>query len=154
MRIRPYEETDAEAIVTLFYETVHKVNAQDYTPEQLRVWAPVVPDAAAWHERMAKRHTLVAEEKGKIFAFAELDNSGYLDMFYCHHDAQRQGIGSWLYSKVETAALESGLTRMTTDASISARPFFEHQGFSLVKENKIERGGVKLANFTMEKELA
>ena len=31
MRIRPYERKDAEAIVALFHETVHRVTA--YTPE-------------------------------------------------------------------------------------------------------------------------
>ena len=61
MQIRPYDKSDAEAIVTLFHDTVHRVCAADYTPEQLRAWAPEIPDAAVWHERMAQGHTLVVE---------------------------------------------------------------------------------------------
>lgn len=153
MRIRPYEEADAEAIVCLFYETVHRVNARDYTPDQLRAWAPKVPDAVVWHQRMAQAHTLVVEEAGQLFAFAELDNSGNLDMFYCRHDAQRQGIGTWLFSKITAAALNSGMTRMTTEASITAKPFFERQGFSQIKQNRILRDGIELINYSMEKRL-
>ncbi len=153
MRIRPYRQADAEAIVTLFYDTVHRVAAADYTPEQLDAWAPKVPDPAAWHGRMAPRHTLVAEEKGEIYGFAELDGNGYLDMFYCRHDAQRKGIGSRLFGKIQQRARDVGLSRIVTDASITARPFFERQGFRLIKQNSIERHGVTLTNFTMEKTL-
>ncbi len=39
MLIRPYERNDAEAIVTLFYESVRTVAAADYTPEQLAACA-------------------------------------------------------------------------------------------------------------------
>jgi hypothetical protein len=31
---------DADQIVTLFYDTVHSVNARDYTPKQFDAWAP------------------------------------------------------------------------------------------------------------------
>jgi putative acetyltransferase len=43
---------------------------------------------------------------------------------------------------------------MVTQASITARPFFEDQGFRVVKRNGIERAGVELTNFTMAKRLA
>jgi GNAT superfamily N-acetyltransferase len=154
MQIRPYDKSDAEAIVTLFHDTVHRVCAADYTPEQLRAWAPEIPDAAVWHERMAQGHTLVVEEKGQLFAFAKLAENGCLHMFFCRHDVQRQGIGSWLFSKIKTAALDAGMARITTEASITARPFFERQGFVLVKENRVTRAGVELTNYTMEKALS
>ena len=153
MRIRPYEQADAAAIVALFYETVHRVAAADYTPEQLDAWAPEVPDPAAWHARMAPRHTLVAEDKGEILAFAELEEGGTLHMFYCRHDAQRQGIGSRLFGKIQNAARGLGLRRMVAHASITARPFFERQGFRVVKQNRVEHHGVALTNFTMEQSL-
>ena len=48
MRIRSYVRRDAEAIVRLFYDTVHRANAADYTPAQLEAWAPEVPDPEPW----------------------------------------------------------------------------------------------------------
>ena len=39
VNIRPYSPEDCEAMARLFYETVHTVNAADYTPEQLDAWA-------------------------------------------------------------------------------------------------------------------
>ena len=60
MIVRDYREDDAGKICRLFYETVRSVNLKDYSPEQVRAWAPAPPDPAAWHGRMSGRHTLVA----------------------------------------------------------------------------------------------
>jgi putative acetyltransferase len=40
MRIRPVKPADAPEIARLYYETVHRVNARDYAPEQIAAWAP------------------------------------------------------------------------------------------------------------------
>ena len=39
MQIRRYTPEDLPQIAELFYNTVHTVNARDYTREQLDVWA-------------------------------------------------------------------------------------------------------------------
>ena len=38
--LRSYCPADLDTIERLFYETVHTVNAADYSPEQLDAWAP------------------------------------------------------------------------------------------------------------------
>ncbi len=39
MKLRTYRSEDCLEMAHLFYETVHTVNAKDYTQEQLNVWA-------------------------------------------------------------------------------------------------------------------
>jgi len=39
MFIRKYKTSDCRHLAELFYNTVHSVNAKDYTDEQLDVWA-------------------------------------------------------------------------------------------------------------------
>ena len=153
MLIRNYNRTDAAAITRLFYETVRYVNLRDYSEQQVRAWAPAVPDPQIWHSRMSERCTLVAEENGQIIAFAELESDGHLDMFYCRKDAIRRGVGRSLYGAVELKAIELGLEHIFTDASITARPFFEHLGFSILRKQIVTRGGIELSNFRMEKRL-
>lgn len=153
MLIRLYKSGDAAKIVTLFYDTVHAACAADYTPQQLDAWAPEVPDPEVWHARMAKRHTLVAEDEGEIQGFAELDGNGTLDMLFCRPEVLGRGVGWGLYGGIEEIARGAAMLRIVTDASITARPFFERQGFKLLKQNSIERAGTELTNFTMEKRL-
>jgi putative acetyltransferase len=153
MLIRDYNQGDAAAITRLFYETIRFVNLQDYSEQQVRAWAPVVPDPEIWHSRMSERYTLVAEESGQILAFAELERDGHLDMFYCRKEVIRRGVGRSLYRAVELKAIGLRLEGIFTDASITARPFFEHCGFSIIREQIVTRGGIELSNFRMEKRL-
>jgi putative acetyltransferase len=60
MRIRRVRRTDIPEISRLSYETVHRVNARDCSPEQIRAWAPRVYPDAFWQAVMEKRlrHTV------------------------------------------------------------------------------------------------
>jgi putative acetyltransferase len=151
--IRYYEAGDAPEIVRLFFETVRSVNRADYSDERLEAWAASVPDPEEWHARMAGRRTLVAEEGGEVVGFAELEYDGRLDMLYVRKDAVGRGVGRRLYEAVEREARGQGLGWIFTEASITARPFFEQQGFRVVREQMVSRRGVSMTNFVMEKEL-
>ena len=152
-KIRAYDAGDASGIVRLFYETVRSVNRADYSDEQVEAWAPGVPDPEEWHARMSGRLTLVAEEGGEVVGFAELEEDGHLDMLYLRTDAVRRGVGPQLYRAAEQEALGEGLGRIFTEASITARPFFEREGFRVKREQTVVARGVSMANFVMEKDL-
>ena len=153
MIVRDYRRDDAAEICRLFYETVHSVNLKDYSPEQVRAWAPVPPDPEAWHGRMSGRHTLVVEGNDEVVGFAELEEDGHLDMFYVRSNVVGRGVGSLLYAAVEERARRLGIGRIFTEASITARPFFGRKGFAVLRRNSVVRNGVELTNFSMEKVL-
>ena len=152
-RIRDYEQADTPAIARLFYETVRSVNRADYSEEQVQAWAPAIPDAGEWHDRMAGRKTLVAEEGGEVVGFCELEEDGHLDMFYVRKDAVGRGIGRSLYEAAEQEARGWNLGCIFTEASVTARPFFERRGFRVLSERRVSRQGVELTNFAMNKSL-
>ena len=143
MILRAYRGSDLPAILSLFRDTVHTVCARDYTRSQLDAWAPAEPDAAAWDASLLAHRTLVAEEDGSILGFADLAEDGYLDRLYVHRDWQGRGVASALCAALPGAR--------RTHASITARPFFERRGWHVVREQRVERRGVALTNFVMEK---
>lgn len=147
--IRPCRREDCQALLQLFRETVHTVNAKDYTPRQLDAWAPTDLDPAAWDRSFSQHVTLVALEKGEIVGFADADPSGFLDRLFVHKDHQRQGIASALCAALEKALPVSVIT---TEASLTARPFFAAQGYRIIKTQQVERRGVFLKNAVMRKE--
>ena len=89
MKIRRYEPGDLAQITALFYDTVHAVNAADYSPEQLDAWADGAPDRDRWNRSLLAHHSLVAVEgEGLIVGFGDIDGTGYLDRLYVHRDRQ------------------------------------------------------------------
>lgn len=149
MEIRPYRSRDCGQILRLFYETVRTVNARDYSPEQLAVWATGREDPSQWDRSLSAHQTLVAWEGERILGFADLDAAeGYLDRLYVHKDYQRQGIATALCDQLEALVTDKPVT---TYASITAKPFFQRRGYRVVRRHQVERGGILLTNFFMEK---
>ena len=146
MLIREYISSDCERLAELFFQTVHTVNAKDYTKEQLDVWATGNVDLAAWNDSFLEHFTLVAVENNVIVGFGDIDNTGYLDRLFVHKDYQSQGIATALCDR-----LEAGYDRITTHASITAKQFFMNRGYRLIKEQQVVRNGISLSNYVMEK---
>ncbi len=152
MQLERYQPGEAAALAELFYQTVHAVCTADYTPAQLDAWADGKVDVAAWDKSFLRHDTLVARMNGEIVGFADLDG-GYLDRLYIHKDHQRQGVATALVQALEKLAVSRGELCMTTHGSIMARPFFEKQGYRVIREQQVERKGLLLTNFVMEKTL-
>lgn len=149
MWIRRYEPEDLGQITALFYDTVHAVNAADYAPEQLDAWADGAPDLDRWNASLLAHHSLVAVEgRDLIVGFGDIDGTGYLDRLYVHKDRQGLGIATALCDRLERAV---DAPVLTTHASITARPFFEGRGYRVLREQRVERHGVQMTNYVMEK---
>ena len=148
MTIRRYRSEDCRRLTELFYDTVHSVNARDYAPEQLDAWAIGQPDLEAWDRSLHAHESFVAEENGVIIGFGDIDQSGYLDRLFVDKDHQGRGVATALCDALEAAVRAE---HYTTHASITARPFFERRGYHVVRQQRVERQGVSLTNFVMEK---
>lgn len=144
----PILPEDVPALCALFHRTVHTVNAADYSPEELHAWSPAPPDAAVWTARFEGRMALLAEIGGVLAGFADMTADGYLDHLYVSADHQRMGVAAALCDALENACTAPVLT---THASITAKGFFLRRGYSVVRAQQVERRGVKLTNFVMQK---
>lgn len=148
MYIREYRSSDCKELTELFYNTVHMVNAKDYTKEQLDVWATGQADLKKWNQSLQEHYSIVVVEDGIITGFGDIEKTGYLDRLYVHAGYQRKGIATAICNRLEAAVQEN----IVTHASITARPFFEKRGYTVVKEQQVERQGILLTNYVMIKE--
>ncbi len=147
MVFRRYRPSDCAEVAALFYDTVHAVNAADYTSEQLDAWAPRDADLAEWDRRLGANLSLVAVEGDRLVGFGDIDKTGYLDCLYVHAGFQRRGVATGLCDRLEAAVTDG----IETHASITARPFFEGRGYRVITEQTVERRGVLLKNYVMKK---
>lgn len=148
MIIRRYQISDCKELCELFYNTVHTVNAKDYTKEQLDAWATGQVNLEKWNQSLQEHDSVVAVDDDIIVGFGDIDKTGYLDHLYVHADYQGKGIATAVCNQLEQAVRG----KIVTHASITARPFFEKRGYKVVKEQQVERQGIFLTNFVMEKD--
>lgn len=147
MEIRRYRPEDCREITALFYQTVHTVNAKDYTEQQLNAWAKEEPDPQVWNLSFLEHDSFVVVEDGRIAGFGDIDRTGYLDRLYVHASYQGRGIGTALCERLEQTAAGD----ITVHASVTALGFFEKRGYRVIREQQVERQGIFLTNFVMEK---
>ena len=152
LHIRKLKAADMDACIALFQNTVHVINARDYTQSQLNAWAPPTVDKKRW-ESLLKNIAYVAEYEGQIVGFGDITHQGYFDRLFVHKDFQRKGVASALIQKLEEEAKEIGIKEINAEISITAKPLAEAFGYHVSKQQIKEINGEKLINFVMIKKL-
>jgi putative acetyltransferase len=157
--IRPFRPSDTVEIIQLFREVVHTVGARYYSQEQVAAWAPIEnwtddeieADRQRWQKNLEANITLVAEIDSIMVGFADMAKTGYLDHMYVRKEYQTRGVGYRLFKELEKTAREIGLSKITTHASVMAMPLAKRMGFVVIQKEIIQRKGVELTRYEMEK---
>lgn len=154
MKIHPAAENDLAQVVQLFTESVHGIASSSYGQEQLAAWAPRPPDMKQWQSRLSGLTTLLADDGSNLAGFVSFSTSGHIEHLFTSPEFSRQGIATQLFAAARDALRERSIDRLTTAASLEARPFFERQGFHVSKEETVQRNGVSFKRFVMESYLS
>jgi putative acetyltransferase len=152
--IRRYKPSDLTSLIALFRDTVRRINRRDYSDQQVLAWAPDHIDPLQWMRRFENKAVRVAELEGAPVGFVEIARDGQIDMLYVHADHQGEGIASALLRSAEAWAQTRGLARLFTEATITARPFFEHRGFRVIAPQRVIRRALEFINYRMDKLLS
>jgi putative acetyltransferase len=138
----------------LYKNTVLTVNRKDYSIEEVQDWASCGDNMANLHESFTEQHYIVAENENEVVVgFASVNDVGYMHTLFVHKDFQHQRIATLLYRNLENYAREKGITKITSEVSITARPFFEKQDFIVDEEQKRKANQLYLTNYKMSKQL-
>jgi putative acetyltransferase len=150
--IRNYNPEDVQALANIYYHTIHRINIQHYTQEQVNEWAPTSSlETEGWAKKFAKTNPIVAIVDDKIVGFAEFESNGHIDCFFCHHDWIGQGAGSALMKEILQRAKTNHIHHIFSEVSITARQFFEKNGFKVVAGHTSVRNGIERTGFKMER---
>lgn len=149
--IRKAEIADVVAITELFANTILTVNKADYSLEQVILWASGKEPLSNWLAKIQEQFFFVAEIENKIVGFSSLTETGYIDLMYVHEGYQRMGIAASLLITLEKTAQNLGINCLCSEVSITAKTFFDKNGFVLVSEQRKQYKGLIFINYKMEK---
>lgn len=150
--IRPLTEADIPEMQSLFRSTVLFINTKDYTQEEAEDWASCGDSVERWKTHLSNHQFVGAfNTDNKMVGYSSMNKDGYLHSMFVHKDWQGKGIASLLLTEVENMARQFGVTRITSEVSLTARPFFEKQGYSVIKSQKAKANQLELTNFVMQK---
>ena len=153
--IRIALNTDIEEIQSLYRNTVLVINRRDYSQAEVEDWASCGDDLSKIEDMIKTHYFIVAvNRQSEIVSFSSITPQGYLHSMFVHKDFQGKGIATMLLEEIERYAITAGIVRITSEVSLTARPFFEKKGYVVEGEQKRKANQLSLTNFRMAREVA
>ncbi len=144
---------DIPAIVEMYRATVHTINAKDYTPAQIKVWADGAVNYPSWEKAIKEQYFVMAEIDCKLAGFSSIAKDGYLDFMYVSKDYQRCGVANTLLTEIERNAAEQKNPEIYSHVSKTAKGFFQKMGYEHREDIKDLYKGELFINALMVKKL-
>lgn len=152
--VRVAEMQDIPGLIRLYQETVLTVNRRDYSQEEVEDWASCGEDVAKIEKMLNTHYFIVAvNELSEMVGFSSITPQGYLHSMFIHKDFQNRGIATVLLNAIEQYAKQQDIRKITSEVSLTARPFFEKRGYAVEKEQKRKANRLCLTNFWMAKSI-
>ena len=151
MEVAAYTPADAAALAELMHAAIRA--AEVYRPAQRAAWSPAPQPVTQLHGRLAGAWTFVARDAAGPAGFMATGPDGHVDLAFVHPRAQGLGVASALLEATVAAARGARLARLFTEASEAARPFFAARGFVARRSQVVQRRGVALSRWVMDRRL-
>lgn len=152
MKIRLARDEDYPAIALLRKETILNVNAEDYSEVIIHDWTAQTNEHSL-RDNAYKYKRWVAEENGTIIGFCDHNFKGEISRIYVHKDHLRKGIGSRLLRVAEASLAESGCKKIAVESTITAKEFYEKNGYEVIKKALHKTGNLESVVYRMSKRL-
>ena len=151
--VRAALQSDAVELKNLFQNTVLAINRRDYSQAEVEDWASCGDDLSNIEDMIKTHYFIVAvNQQSEIVGFSSITPQGYLHSMFVHKDFQGEGIATMLLNEIEQYAITNGIIRITSEVSLTARPFFEKRGYIVEEEQKRKANQLSLTNFWMAKQ--
>lgn len=140
----------------VFESAVRLTASADYSEKQIEAWAPSqlrADEMIVWGEARANARTIIAVGGGERVGFSDPVDGPVLDMLYVEPRSGRRGVATAHLEEILRLASEAGTNAIETEASITARPFFEHHGFVVLRKQTPTFRGVAMVSFRMRRPL-
>lgn len=138
---------------SLFEASIRHTCTQDYSPEEIEAWLLSIKNTQRWEELIQYQIVWLAKVEADLAGFCSLKDGHYLDFLYVSPNHQGLGIAKQLVTTAIEESRNQGKTKISSDISITAKPFMEAQGWKVIRRNENPRANQILINYHMELEL-
>ncbi len=152
--IRPRTTADRAGCFEVFFRAVREGAASRYTAAERAAWAPNDRFDPTAEDRFEGMPGWVAvDANGQVVGFLIVSDEGYLDMLFVLPEQMGHDTAAALYDRLIEWAGKRALPRLTSHASLFARPFLEKRGWQVLEQEEKPLNGERLLRFHMALDL-
>jgi len=149
MIIRPIKSSDYKKVKQLIKDAILETNAKDYSKEVIDFMLGVDPFRP--RDTANEREYFVAEDDDIQGVIGLKDNE--VKTLFVDPKYHSKGLGSSLLSHIESLISERSYDMSRVYSSVSAKSFYEKQGYTIISENSSKAGDGTMLRYYMEKKL-
>ncbi|MFT5511667.1 MAG: putative acetyltransferase [Bacteroidia bacterium] len=153
-QIMEAQKSDIPSLIEVFETGISQAAKADYSPLEIQSWLETAQIATRWSRLIEEQYVLIVLEGNKVVGFGSLKGEDYVDFIYVHGQHLRKGIAQRVLDALISKAVFQNVDFLCSDVSLTAKPFFEKNGFKVIHKNENQRGNEVLINFRMRKALA
>lgn len=146
---------DADAACEAVRRSIEEICGPDYGHEEsvMADWLAnkSLDNFRKWIEAPDAYSVVAVSANGDVVGFGRISQAGFVQMCYIVPEALYQGYGKALLIAMEQQAVKWGLEIVKLNSSITAKAFYERNGYQLNGEPKMF--GSTLGDFPFAKEL-
>lgn len=152
--VRAAGPEDAAAIWQVHRESIRMLCRADYSPEQIEAWTSGLgPDLYVRSMAEHQEEMWIAEKDASPVGFGGRRRDE-ITAVYVVPEVARRRVGSKILKTLEAAAVQDGVQELWLDASLTAVPFYQRQGYVVVRElSHTLRSGLPITCVRMEKRI-
>jgi putative acetyltransferase len=148
--IKKATKKDIPVLKKLFTETVLEVNRKDYSEEQTKDWASCGTELSKWENRLIQFNHYIYLKGTETVGFVAFNQQGFINSMFVSKDYQRSGIAQSLMNFTLQECKKNQVIKLTSEVSITAKPFFEKNGFVVIQKQNAKANQLTLVNYLMQ----
>lgn len=151
MKIIDFQKKYFSQVIDVFTNSIKNTCIKDYNEEQILAWVDI--DSLLIETRLENQKTWLAIDNDNVVGFISINNTGYLDLLFVLPRYQGNHIATSLLWEVEQYCQHRGINNILTESSLTAKSFFEKNGFILKQTQNVYVRRQYFVNFQMEKRI-
>ena len=149
--LRPLEKRDHSLARSIYADAIKSQAGTLYSFSQVEAWSALAWLPGILDESLNEGKGWVALNEGDIAAFALRYPDDRLALLYCRGRFSRKGYATSLVRHIEKEALNEGLGRLVTEASLLSYKLLLKLYWECLKIEHIQIAGIAFKRYKMEK---
>jgi len=133
MKLKQITKKDQLRLKEVYFDSVNSIDNNTYSKEHKFAWASQAWENSEFQKSLLKGKGLKLIFNNKIIGFATRYPENRLSLLYVRGDFKRKGFGTIILDSIERDALNSGINKLKTEASLIS------YGLLLKRKWEIER---------------
>ena len=151
MKLKQITKKDQLKLKEVYFDSVCSIDENIYSKEHKFAWACQAWENPEFKNSLLKGIGLKLICDNKIIGFASRYPKNRLSLFYVRGNYKNKGLGTMIINSIERDALNSGINKLNTEASLISYKLLLHRKWEIDRKEKVNIKGLMFERYRMFK---